>query len=124
MALDREAIYAALFALTANVTWDRGSGAETFITRTRRLALFSDVPEAEQPWLGQAEHSEYSSQQSGMPYKHTLEASWMVYHRDGEQPGSVPTILGNLHHHCTGEGARTCGSGPRLSLSAGILCRD
>lgn len=96
MALDREAIYSTLFALTANVTWDRGDGAETFVTRTRRLALFSDVPDAEQPWLGQAEHSEYQTQQSGMPYKHILEASWMVYHKDGEQPGSVPTILGNL----------------------------
>lgn len=96
MALDREAIYSALFALASNITWNRGNGPETFKKTTRRLALFTDVPDIEQPWLGQAEHNEYQTQQTGFPYKHTLEVSWMIYHKDGEQPGSVPAILTNL----------------------------
>ena len=96
MALDREAIYSALFALTADITWDRGNGAETFKERTRRLALFTDVGRSSQPWLGQAEHNEQISQQTGFPYKHILECSWMIYHQDGEEPGSTPAILTNL----------------------------
>lgn len=95
MALDREAIYSALFALTESITWDLGSGPQTFKVRTRRLKLFSEVPMGEQPWLGQADHNEHQTQVTGMPYKHILEASWMVYHRDGEQPNSVPSILSN-----------------------------
>jgi hypothetical protein len=90
VALDRETIYAALFALAANVTWNRGNGPETFRKTTRRLALFTDVPKGEQPWLGQAEHNEYQTQQSGFPYKHTLEVSWMIYHQDGESRGLSP----------------------------------
>lgn len=95
MAIDREAIYSALFDLAASVSWDVGSGPETFKTLTRRLVLFSEVPPAEQPWLGQADHNEHQTQITGLPYRHTLEASWMIYHRDGEQPGSVPAILSN-----------------------------
>lgn len=95
-ALDREAIYTALFALAATVRWDAGQGSVGFKRTTRRIALFPDVPAMEQPWLGQAEHNEYQTQMTGQPYKHTLEVSWMVYHKDGEQPGSVPAILTNL----------------------------
>lgn len=94
--LDREPIYVALFALVANVRWDAGDGPEGFKETTRRIKLFTDVPASEQPWLGQAEHNEYQSQASGSPYKHVLEVNWIVYHKDGEQPGSVPAILNNL----------------------------
>ena len=92
----REAVFSALFALTNGVTWDPGSGAVGFKTRTRRIKLFSDVPDEQQPWLGQAEHSETSMQVSGQPYKRVWKAQWMVYHVNGKQPGAEPTIWNNL----------------------------
>jgi hypothetical protein len=92
MSIDREAIYSALFALSAGVTW--GSN-ETFVTRTRRLVLFSDVPGNQQPWFGQAEHAETISQRTALPYKHVLGASWVVYHRAADEPGAIPATTNN-----------------------------
>lgn len=96
----REEIFSALFALTEGVTWNVGTPTapvtETFRTRTRRIALFSDVNDSAQPWLGQSEHSETISQISRLPYKRTLKAQWVVYHVAGKQPNSLPTIRNNL----------------------------
>lgn len=98
----REQVFKALFALTAGVQWntnpDEGGPPEyeTFKTRTRRIKLFSDVPGPEQPWIGQAEHAETSQQVTGMPYKRIWAAQWMIYHRNGDQPKSEPTIRNNL----------------------------
>lgn len=98
----REAVFKALFALTAGVQWNinpvEGDPPEyeTFAKRQRRIRLFSDVPSEEQPWLGQAEHAETSQQVTGMPYKRIWAAQWMVYHQAGLQPNAEPTIRNNL----------------------------
>lgn len=99
--MDREAIFAALFALTSGVTWTVGSTSRGFKTRTRRIALFSDVPSTQQPWLGQAEHDEVTGQQSNLPYKWILQASWIIYQDTGKDPKAIPAqennrILGAL----------------------------
>lgn len=93
--LDREPIFEALKALAQEVNWGTEEAPETFRVVTRRIKLFSDVPAEEQPWLGQAEHNELISQRTNLPYRHILEVSWMVYHKEGEQPDAVPTILNN-----------------------------
>lgn len=92
--MSREAIFAALFALTQGVTWD--DPARTFKTRSRRVKLFSDVPANQQPALYQAEHSESSSQVSNLPYKRTFAASWIIYQAVGNDPKAVPATENNL----------------------------
>lgn len=96
----REEIFEALFDLTKGVVWNVGTAnapeMESFRTRTRRIALFSDVNDSAQPWLGQSEHSETINQVSRMPYKRVLKAQWVVYHVAGKQPKSTPTIRNNL----------------------------
>lgn len=97
--MDREAIFQALFAQTEGVQWNIGTQLapvmEGFKKRTRRIALFSDVPDKEQPWLGQSEHGESISQVSRMPYKAVLQAQWVVYHVAAKQPNSIPTSRNN-----------------------------
>lgn len=100
MSVPREEIFEALFALTLGVQWNVGTDVapvmEGFKTRTRRIKLFSDVTDKEQPWLGQAEHGETIAKGTRTPYRRTLSANWMVYHVAGKQPNSVPSIRNNL----------------------------
>lgn len=130
--MNREAIFDALFALTANLSWTAGSATRTFKTRTRRIALFSEVPTTQQPWLGQAEHDEATGQQSNLPYKWILQANWIVYQDTGKDPKAIPAqennrildalqaalapkptdpgypkrnTLGGLVHHCYADGS-------------------
>lgn len=81
----REQVFKALYALLSSVTWDAGTDLapkiETFKTKTREIKLFSDVPAAQQPWVGQAEHADTVSQKSNLPYKRTFQATWIVYHK-------------------------------------------
>lgn len=92
----REAIFTALFARLSGVQWNIGTDLapvmKGFNTVTREIALFSDVDAARQPWVGQAEHSEQSTQVSNRPYKRTWAASWMVYHM-GPSPRAIWTNL-------------------------------
>lgn len=100
MTASRETIFKALFGLTDGVEWNIGTDLAPamvgFKTRTRRIKLFSDVPAAQQPWLGQAEHGETIEQKSGLPYKQVWQAQWMIYHKAGENPNSEPTVWNNL----------------------------
>lgn len=96
----REEVFQALFGLTSGVTWNIGTEmapvSQGFAKRTRRIALFSDVDAANQPWLGQAEHNENSVQVSGKPYTRKWSAQWMVYHQAGKNHDFEPTIWNNL----------------------------
>lgn len=96
----REQVFGALFALLDGVQWDVGTEGQpdirTFKTKTRRIKLFSDVTDKEQPWIGQAEHGETFTKNTTLPYRRVFKAQWMVYHQDGKQPKSEPTVLNNL----------------------------
>lgn len=100
MMATREQIFGALFAITERVQWDVGDGVtpdlRTFKTRTRRIKLFSDVTDKQQPWIGQAEHGETFTKNTTLPYRRVFKAQWMIYHQDGKQPNSEPTVLNNL----------------------------
>lgn len=95
----REAVYGALFGLLEGITFDvNPSGPPNilhFKERTRKIVLFSDVPAKEQPWIGQAEHNENSTQVTNLPYKRTWAASWMVYHQASAIPKQIGTIWNN-----------------------------
>lgn len=78
-----EDIYAALFALVnapasgSPVSWN--TPPQAFVTMSRRVKLFSDVPSDQQPAFFQAEHDVNYAQVSNMPYKRVFEAQWIVY---------------------------------------------
>lgn len=93
--MNRELILSTLFALTENVQWGTPT-PRGFVTRSRRVKLFSDVPADQQPALYQAEHDELTSQQSNMPYKWVLKAEWIVYQATGFDPNAVPATENNL----------------------------
>ena len=90
MTPDRETLFAALFALSANVRWGAGTGFEH---RARRLRHWDDL--AAQPALCQAEHDEEIKSKPGLPYRRVLTASWVVYHRAGADPAATPASANN-----------------------------
>lgn len=80
MALDREAIFAALFARLQTVP-----GVVTF---SRRLRDWNDVPPEEQPALFLTTMDETQQNEQGRPPKHLLRAKAWVYCRSSDT--SVP----------------------------------
>lgn len=92
----REQVFTALFGLLDDVVWNAGTDMapdlRQFVTKTREIKLFHEVARPAQPWVGQAEHSDTSSQVSNKPYKRIWQATWMVYH----QGPSPRTIWNNL----------------------------
>ena len=88
----REDIFQALFALSDGVAW--GSPPRGFIHRSRRVAMWSDLPA--QPALCQAEHDEDIEEVTGLSAVTTLSASWLIYHDVGKDPEAVPAQESNL----------------------------
>lgn len=96
--MDDELIMYTLAQLMTEVRWRRTGDTEDrqFITVTRRIKLFADVPTDVQPWIGQAEHGVTEAQVTGMPYKTVMEANWFIMHafaKDKSQFGSVENNL-------------------------------
>lgn len=90
--MQREPIFAALFALGQAVTWD--SPERTWQTASRRVQHFSKC--SDQPALFQVEGDESPHQVTGMPYKWVLKAHWLVYQNTGLDPQTVPATENNL----------------------------
>ena len=88
----REAVFQALFALSDGVVW--GSPPRGFAHRSRRVALWSDLPA--QPALCQAEHEEDIEEVTGLPPVATYSASWLIYHDLAKDPDAVPARESNL----------------------------
>lgn len=99
MIVDEETILSTLFALTEQVTWRRSGDASdrSFLTRSRRVKLFSDVSLSEQPACFQAEHGTTEEQVTGMPYKSVIEAAWVIYQAIAQEgPQIEGTVENNL----------------------------
>lgn len=81
--IDEEAIFAALFARIPGVRWTRSTDPQPdtrrFVTTSRRVRMFSDVPSQQQPACFQAEWGSLEGQVTGMPYKTVLEANWIIF---------------------------------------------
>src|SRR3546814_108158 len=97
--IDEELIYYTLAQRMTEVRWARqgdAPDARRFKTVSRRVKLFSDVDTGSQPACFQAEHTSTEGQVTGMPYKTTLEANWIIYHATGKDKKAIPTIENNL----------------------------
>lgn len=81
--MNREAIYAALFALV--------SAAPGLVTTSRKLKHWTDVPQSERPALFQAQKSETPQQSTGRPAVWTLTVDLYIYVSTGGagSPGEV-----------------------------------
>jgi hypothetical protein len=86
----REEIFSYLFDLS-EITW--AGHYTSFVTRERKVRLFSDVSHAEKPYLAQAEHNETSGQTSNTPYKRVMRADWLGYFPSKEIIGSIELNL-------------------------------
>lgn len=94
---DEEPIFEALAQRMNNVLWvsmvaDQSSEPTGFVTSSRRVKLFNAVPAEQQPACFQAEHANTEGQVSGMPYKTTLEATWLIYQclaKDGDIEATI-----------------------------------
>jgi hypothetical protein len=88
----REAIFQALFDLTASVTW--GSPPTGFAYAGRRVKHWDDLPV--QPALCQAEQGEDVVEVTGRPSITNLAANWLIYHDVGKDPAATPANESNL----------------------------
>lgn len=85
-----ETILAALAARMATVKYTDPYTLTTgnqFVSTSRRVKLWADVPHDQQPACFQAEHANNENQVTGMPYKAILEANWIIYHAFSTTPG-------------------------------------
>lgn len=97
--IDEELILYTLALRMADVRWARSGDAvdaRRFQTTSRRVAHFSDVTSDMQPACYQAEHTTTEEQRTGLPYKTTLEANWIIYQCVGRDKAAIPAIENNL----------------------------
>lgn len=97
--IDEELILYTLAERMAEVRWTRAGDAEDarrFVTVSRRVKIFSDVPAAQQPACFQAEWATGEEQRSNMPYKTTLEANWIIFQCVNKDPKGLGVIENNL----------------------------
>lgn len=87
MSVDREAIYAALYA--------RLPSTPTFVTKSRILRAWFDTPAEEQPAIYQAQTGQIVIPTSGQPAKWVLKADLYIYSKvpAGVSPGTVLNAL-------------------------------
>lgn len=94
--IDEELILYTLAQRMADVRWPaRKAGApdQQFVTMSRRVVLFGECPQ--QPACYQAEHGDVVSQVTGMPYKTTLEAKWIIYQNVAQDPDALGVVENN-----------------------------
>jgi hypothetical protein len=99
MNVDEELICYTLALLMAEVRWarpDDDPDARRFVTVSRRVKLFSDVPAEQQPACFQAEHITTEEQRTGMPYKSSVEFNWIIYQNVARDPNALGAVENNL----------------------------
>lgn len=84
MSIQRESVFSALFAQLPGLTTDVVPGP--FVTKSRRLRHWNDVPASEQPALFQNQLPQHVEYPGGAPVaKWTLKADLYVYVWDGTE---------------------------------------
>ena len=99
MTVDEETVLYTLAERMALVRWERVGEAQDhrrFITISRRVKLFSDVPGRSQPACYQAEHGTTEDQITGMPYRSIVEANWIIYQDVSKDKKGIGAIENNL----------------------------
>lgn len=81
--MNREAIYSAL--------WDLVSSVDGFVTKSRRIEHWANVPPAEQPAMFQMQTTEVAEVTTKMPTKWTFHVDLYLYAatNDGRAPAQV-----------------------------------
>ena len=97
LSVSRETVLAALFAKLSSATFTEVGGASEFVTSSRRLRLWSDVPAGQRPAMFMTDHHETPSYRSeNTPALVTISVEVFVY-IDSSDPSSVPsTDLNNI----------------------------
>lgn len=85
--IPRETVFAALFYLLQTST--------KFVTTSRRLKHWADVPAIQQPALFVAQRDEDRLVVTNQPYRIKLSADVYVYTNSGEQQGILPSTQMN-----------------------------
>ncbi len=81
----------------AQVRWTRSdSTVHQFVTISRRVKLFADVVAEQQPSCFQAEHAGLAEQKTGLPYKWTLSADWIIFQNVSRDPAALGAVENNL----------------------------
>lgn len=95
--INEELILYTLALRMADVRWQRqgvGEPERQFVTISRRVVLFGECPA--QPACYQAEHGDQVAQVTGMPYKTTIEAKWIIYQNVAQDPKALGVVENNL----------------------------
>jgi hypothetical protein len=99
---DEELIFRALRRRMEDVTWTRldendepVGDPQSFVTMSRRIKMFNELPPESQPACFQVEHEDMEAQKTGMPYKTVLLANWVIF-QCRAQNDAEPTIENNL----------------------------
>jgi hypothetical protein len=86
--VNREAILTSLFALV--------SGAAPFVTASRRMRLWSDVPSSDKPAIFMTEHGEnYLRASEAVPEAVTIDVDLYIYIDAGKDQSIVPSSILN-----------------------------
>lgn len=96
--LDEEAIAVKVGALMDDVQWVKGTPPATkkFVTKSRRVRIFSDVNGNEQPACFQAEYTTTEAETTGMPGKTLLEFNWIIYFQVNDPKAIGATELNSI----------------------------
>ena len=94
--IDEELIYARLFERVGECRFGDPNSPRRFLTLSRRVKLFNEVPSEMQPACFQAEHGTLEKQTTGMPYKTTLNATWIIYQAVSKSPEGIGAIENNI----------------------------
>src|SRR5262249_17445897 len=97
MNVAREAVMAALIAKLNGVVFSAPvNGQTSFVSVSRRLKLWSDVPKSQRPALFISEHREQPSYQSeALPIRSTISVDLFVY-IDSSDYNTIPAIALNV----------------------------
>lgn len=99
MSATEEQINAAIYELCKKVRWtSQADPAKTkqFLTTSRRVRLFNDVPGEAQPACFQSEPGTVEAQKSNLPYRSIIEISWIIYQDVAKERDLRGSIENNL----------------------------
>ena len=95
MANSREAIYAAVWALTAPLAPTAQGGNNTFLTYSRRLIMFDQVQSDSMPALFQVQTGEVPHKETGKPPLLCIKMDWVLYTSTGADTDMIPSSVFN-----------------------------
>lgn len=97
MQSSREDIYNAIFKLGSEILDPNDSTKGVFLTKSRKWAIWTNVPAAQQPAFFQIQRKEkpVTLGQRGMPPKYELHVDWIIYVNAGGDVNAIPSSLLN-----------------------------